>query len=322
MDPAEFEKICEQIGADNIYKVLCSTMGTERMSNEGKYLKKLRAMVVIYMMYSHSQRVNLFQVTLATTLQQFGIIDQGLASLRNLGIAAHPRAVKAAIQSSSTSHFDNVIRFFQKAVENEHFLIFYIDDYRNIHTKHRPEAKTQTEAVLMSTLLVKVFPNVKAVSKEGLHSPLLLTLPVEPEYLFKLINSNMAGLSQSYSANMPDWVICQILWVIAKYTQSLQSFICFLFGNKAKLAKKPLPWRVSLLLEVLYGGWTLVRDSILSTFYHSKDVEFLTIFNLVDNYVPLVLSVYSIVFKCNDYDLYCKSLLRCWVMFMVFHRRH
>ena len=29
MDPAEFEKICEQIGADKIYKVLCSTMGTE-----------------------------------------------------------------------------------------------------------------------------------------------------------------------------------------------------------------------------------------------------------------------------------------------------
>ena len=47
MDLAEFEKICEQI-ADNIYKVLRSTMGTERMSNERKYLTKLRAMVVIY----------------------------------------------------------------------------------------------------------------------------------------------------------------------------------------------------------------------------------------------------------------------------------
>ena len=43
----------------------------------------------------------------------------------------------------------------------------------------------------------------------------------------------------------------------------------------------------------MYGGWTLVRGSILSTFYHSKDAEFLTIFNIVDNYVPLVLSVYS-----------------------------
>ena len=72
----------------------------------------------------------------------------------------------------------------------------------------------------------------------------------------------------------------------------------FLFGHKEKVVKKPLPRRVFWLLEVLYGGWIL-RDSILSTFYHSKDVEFLTIVNLVDNYVPLVLSVYSIVFKCT-----------------------
>ncbi len=95
-----------------------------------------------------------------------------------------------------------------------------------------------------------------------------------------------------------------------------------LFGKKAKLAKKPQAWRMSLLLEVLYGGWTLVRESILSVFCFCKDIEFLTLVNLVDNYVPLVLSIYSIVFKCNDYELYCKSLLRIWAMFMVFHRRH
>jgi hypothetical protein len=92
-----------------------------------------------------------------------------------------------------------------------------------------------------------------------------------------------------------------------------------LFGKKAKLGKKPQAWRVSLLLEVLYGGWTLVRESILSVFCFCKDIEFLTLVNLVGNYVPLVLSIYSIVFKCNDYELYCKSLLRILVMFMVFH---
>lgn len=81
--------------------------------------------------------------------------------------------------------------------------------YHNIHTKHRPKAKTQTEAVHMNTLLVKVFPNVKVVSKEGLPAPLLPILPVEPGYLFKLIYSNMADLSQSYANNMADWVIAK-----------------------------------------------------------------------------------------------------------------
>ena len=95
--------------------------------------------------------------------------------------------------------------FFQKAVENEHFLVFCLDDYRNVHTKQSPEAKTQTEANHMSTLLVKTFPNVKAVSKESVPTPLLPTLPVEPKYLFKLVNSNMASLSQSYATNMPKY---------------------------------------------------------------------------------------------------------------------
>ena len=37
-------------------------------------------------------------------------------------------------------------------------------------------------------------------------------------------------------------------------------------GKKAKLTKKPKAWRVSLLLEVLYGGLTLICESILSVF--------------------------------------------------------
>ncbi len=434
MDPSAFEKICEQVGAGKLLKALYDLMSSERMSEDRKNLTKLRAMVVIYiMMYSHSQRANWFQVTLARTLQQFGISDQGLASLRNLGVAAHPRTVKSASQSSATLHLDNVASFFQEVVENEHFLVFCIDDYHNIHTKHRPEEKTQTQAVHMSTLLVKVFPNVKAISKESLCTPLLPPIPVQCEHLFKLIDVNMAGLSQSYATNMPDWVLAKYFdpeaerhrLLLHDYQQTeiqemrsmkttklidslhmplksyedilaafnhmlsngleiyLQKFlapfmgdwptqffmrqlvynaaevslpaICqnvvpligplhislnlrecvlkffhpifaelyaTLFGKKAKLAKKPQAWRVSLLLEVLYGGWTLVRESILSVFCFCKDIEFLTLVNLVDNYVPLVLSIYSIVFKCNDYELYCKSLLRIWAMFMVFHRRH
>ena len=78
----------------------------------------------------------------------------------------------------------------------------------------------------------------------------------------------------------------------------------FLFGKKAKLAKKPKAWRISLLLEVIYGGWTLIRDTILSVFDKCKDVQYLTLVNLLDNYVPLVLSIYSIVFKCNNFDQY------------------
>ena len=126
--------------------------------------------------------------------------------------------------------------------------------------------------------------------------------------------------------SLPD--VCNVAPLIGPLRISLNSRECmllnfhhFLFGAKAKLAKKPKPWRLSLL-EVMYGGWTLVRDTIMSVLLNCKDIEFLTLVNLIDNYVPLVLSIYSVVFKCSDYSLYCKSLFHCWVMMMVFHRRH
>jgi hypothetical protein len=106
--------------------------------------------------------------------------------------------------------------------------------------------------------------------------------------------------------------------VLLNFHQVFADLYSFLFGKKAKLAKKPKPWRISLLLEVIYGGWTLIHDSILSVFHKCKDIEFLTLLNLFDNYVPLVLSIYSIVFKCNKYEVFCQSLLHCWVMFVVF----
>lgn len=96
----------------------------------------------------------------------------------------------------------------------------------------------------------------------------------------------------------------------------------FLFGENAMLAIKPKPWRISLLLEITYGGWTLVRDVILPVFNKCKDIEYLTLLNLLDNYVPLVLSIYSIIFKSNNLELYREALLHCWIMFVVFGRRH
>ena len=122
-------------------------------------------MVIIYrMMYSQSQKCNLFQVALSRTLQQFGISNEGIESLRNLGIAAHPQTIRASTKSSSFS-----ITFIEAEIENSHFMLFLIDDYHNIHTKHRPEEKTQTQAIHMATLLLKVFPEVKDVSNHGVN---------------------------------------------------------------------------------------------------------------------------------------------------------
>ena len=110
--------------------------------------------------------------------------------------------------------------------------------------------------------------------------------------------------------------------VILKFYEVFRDLYAFLFGGKKALAKKPKPWRISFLLEVMYGGWTLVRDEILGAFSHSKEIEFLTFLNLLDNYIPLVLSIYSVIFRNNMPDTYYDSMLRCWMMFLIFGRRH
>ena len=64
-------------------------------------------------------------------------------------------------------------------------------------------------------------------------------------------------------------------------------------------------------MEIIYGGWTLIRDMVLSVFFKCKDIEHLTLVNLLDTYVPLVLTIYSIAFKCNKYEEFSLSLLKC-----------
>lgn len=109
MDPKRFQEICTQAGAKKLFSTFYDAMSSQRMSEERQELTKLRVMVVIYiMMYSQSQKANWFQVSLARTLQQFGISQQGLASLRNFGLVAHPRTIRGTMQTSSTTHLDKV----------------------------------------------------------------------------------------------------------------------------------------------------------------------------------------------------------------------
>ena len=81
--------------------------------------------------------------------------------------------------------------------------------------------------------------------------------------------------------------------VFHDYRQFFETVYNNLFP-KSKLAKNPKPWRISLILEVVYSGWLFIRDSVKSKCCFCKDFEYTTLFNLIDNYLPLVLSIYSV----------------------------
>ena len=95
----------------------------------------------------------------------------------------------------------------KSSIENNHFMIFLIDDHHNIHTKHRPKDKTQTQAIHMTTLLLKVFPEVQAVSNQ--EADLLAKNPVEISNVEGLVTCSMSNLSKTYAEIMPDWVVAK-----------------------------------------------------------------------------------------------------------------
>ena len=85
--------------------------------------------------------------------------------------------------------------------------MFCIDDYHNIHTKHRPESKKQTDAIHMSTLLLKVFPNIKAVPQERIN--LLPKVPLEIDNMKVFISNSMHKVTKTYAESMPDWMVAK-----------------------------------------------------------------------------------------------------------------
>ena len=70
------------------------------------------------------------------------------------------------------------------------------------------------------------------------------------------------------------------------------------------------------------GGWTLIRDKVKEKLKTCKDIQYLVLLNLLDNYCPLVRSFYSITLKMNEFALYLTSVIYMWTIFVCFKRRH
>ena len=90
----------------------------------------------------------------------------------------------------------------------------------------------------------------------------------------------------------------------------------------SKLAEKPKPWRTSFILEIVYGGWFCIRTQITEKFKKCRLLQYAVLTTVLDSYIPLVLSIYSIIFKLGRLNEYKNSMLRIWTMFYCFQRHH
>ena len=107
--------------------------------------------------------------------------------------------------------------------------------------------------------------------------------------------------------------------------QNYHSIMKFLYENlfpNAILALKPRPWRSITLLEVIHGGWTLIREKVLKTFSKCKSIRYGILLTLLDTYIPLSITIYSVTFKTNDFKEFKRAMARIYTMFLCFHRHH
>ncbi|CAG8818921.1 6877_t:CDS:1, partial [Racocetra persica] len=85
------------------------------------------------------------------------------------------------------------------------------------------------------------------------------------------------------------------------------------FGRNKILAKKPKLYKINLLLELIYQGWSRVHSIVMQKFKYSKDPEARYLINLLDNIVLLVLDFYPIIFRSRNWEAYIEAMFRIWM---------
>ncbi|PKK56191.1 hypothetical protein RhiirC2_800554, partial [Rhizophagus irregularis] len=95
-----------------------------------------------------------------------------------------------------------------------------------------------------------------------------------------------------------------------------------LFGENKILAQKPKPRLIDLILNLTFYGWKNVRNLIINHFGNTKDIEYLTMIDLLDNSLPLTLEIYTKLFRCGFYEGYLESIVKIWVLFQRLQRHN
>ncbi|UZO22821.1 uncharacterized protein OCT59_015170 [Rhizophagus irregularis] len=90
-----------------------------------------------------------------------------------------------------------------------------------------------------------------------------------------------------------------------------------IFDAKKKLASKPKPWRINLLMYLANSGWKLIKHLVIARFGNTKITGYRTFFDLLDNLIPATLDIYTVLFRNNKFDEYIDTIYRLCLL-----RRH
>ncbi|RHZ80786.1 hypothetical protein Glove_132g156 [Diversispora epigaea] len=104
--------------------------------------------------------------------------------------------------------------------------------------------------------------------------------------------------------------------VILIYHNFFQKMFHSVFGKNKKLAKKPKPWHINLLLKIAQSRWVKIKSKIIEKFSLSKDIEFRTMVDLLDNLIPATLDIYAILFRSGLFEKYIETVFQIWTFIL------
>jgi len=111
--------------------------------------------------------------------------------------------------------------------------------------------------------------------------------------------------------------------VILIHYSFFEKFFHYLFGEKKIFAKKPKPWRINLLLELIHNGWKKISQGILLKFGNNcQDIEYRIMLDLLDNLVPATLDIYAILFRSGQFNQYFDTVFRLWTFALRWKRKN
>jgi hypothetical protein len=109
--------------------------------------------------------------------------------------------------------------------------------------------------------------------------------------------------------------------VVLIYYDFFKKLFCDVFEKKT-LAKKPKPWRINLLLQLVHDAWLEISEDILEKFKKTKDVEYRMMIDLLDNIIPATLDIYTILFRSGAFEQYLETIFRIWTFFLRWKRKN
>ena len=156
------------------------------------------------MMFGKSQKCAWFQHAYPAFLRRNGLVEAGLSALWREGIAVHSRTASIMAKVIDLNYDDLVKGWIEDAMYEKFLLAFMVDDYINIHTKHRPTGINPSPVSAKATLLLKQSDTAKAIPADSnKHNPnrgdsILLT---------KFLEEKMTtSLALTYATSMTSWI--------------------------------------------------------------------------------------------------------------------